>query len=120
MRIYLDDNITDGRLVTQLKKAGHGVVLPLDVGTNGVTDPSHLIFAIRQELILLTRNHDDFEDLHNLVMAAGGNHFGVFTVRADNDPSRDMKIKIITSAIGKVERSGIQLANQLIVLNHWR
>ncbi|MFL5242477.1 MAG: DUF5615 family PIN-like protein [Gemmataceae bacterium] len=120
MKIYLDDNITDGRLVTQLQKAGHGVVSPLDVGTSGMTDPNHLIFAIKQRLVLLTKNYDDFEDLHNLVIAAGGGHFGVFTVRADNNPTRDMKIKTITSAIGRVERSGIEVTNQLVVLNHWR
>jgi predicted nuclease of predicted toxin-antitoxin system len=120
MNIYLDDNITDAQLVALLRRAGHTVVLPLDVGNSGATDPRHFTYALRQSLVLMTMNHDDFEELHDLVVAAGGTHSGVITIRQDNDPRRDMTLKTIAGAIGKLERSGLPLTNQVYVLNHWR
>ena len=35
MRLYLDDNLTDRRVVAQLHRAGHTVVLPADIGHAG-------------------------------------------------------------------------------------
>jgi hypothetical protein len=37
-----------------------------------------------------------------------------------NDPNRDMKPKHIVGALGKLERSGLALGDDFIVLNHWR
>ena len=42
-------------------------------------------------LVLLTRNHDDFENLHNLNHFTGGQHPGGLVIRLDNDPTRDLK-----------------------------
>jgi hypothetical protein len=85
-----------------------------------VSDPRHLTYALQQGRVLLTRNHVDFEDLHKLVLASGGGHSGILVVRFDNDPTRDMKPKAVVAAIGKLARSGLLLANQIHVLNHWR
>ncbi len=41
-------------------------------------------------LLLVSKNHDDFRDLHLLVQAANGRHAGIAIVRADNDPRRNM------------------------------
>jgi hypothetical protein len=40
--------------------------------------------------VLLTRNYDDFAELHDVVQAAHGTHHGILVVRLDNDPRRDM------------------------------
>jgi hypothetical protein len=85
-----------------------------------VSDPRHLTHTVQQRLVLLTRNHDDFEDLHLLVQAAGGSHPGLLVVRSDNDPSRDMKDRDIVRAIAKLERSGAPVTNEFHILNHWR
>jgi hypothetical protein len=50
-----------------LRKAGHQVTFPADAGTSGISDPRHLIHTVQHDLVVLTRNHDDFEDLHFLV-----------------------------------------------------
>jgi predicted nucleic acid-binding protein len=42
------------------------------VGLISVTDPRVLIAAIARGLPILTRDSEDFEDLHDLVLAAGG------------------------------------------------
>ena len=53
-------------------------------------------------------------------MGTGGAHAGVILIYFDNDPTKDMKPADIVRALGKVDASGIVIADQLIVLNHWR
>jgi hypothetical protein len=59
MRLYLDDNNTDRRVVAQLQRAGHIVVLPAEVGHAGASDAQHFAEAIRRTAPLLTRNYKD-------------------------------------------------------------
>jgi hypothetical protein len=101
MRLYLDDDSASPLLAKLLRKAGHDVQLPGDVAMTGAPDPVHLTRAIADGRICLTRNHDDFWILHNLVMQAQGRHPGIFVVRQDNDPTRDLTPKGIVSAIRK-------------------
>jgi predicted nuclease of predicted toxin-antitoxin system len=120
MILYLDDNTTEDKLVALLRRDGHTVVLPVDVGLSKVSDPRHMTHAIRNGYVLVTRNHKDFKELHDLVRSSAGTHPGVLVVRLDNDFPRDMKAAHIASAIGKVERAGVPVANEIIILNHWR
>jgi Domain of unknown function (DUF5615) len=120
MRLYVDDNLVDPHLVALLRRAGHTVVLPADVGLPGASDPKHFLKAIGQGLTLLSANYTDFNDLHDLVIGSGGSHSGVLLVRFDNDPKRDMKPHEIVRAIANLEAAGVPIANELHVLNHWR
>jgi len=120
MNPYLDDDSAKASLVRLLRTAGHQVVIPADAGLAGASDPRHLTHATQHRLVLLTRNHDDIEDLHLLVQATGGNHAGLLVVRLDNDPSRDMKDRDIARAIANLERAGAPVTNEFQVLNHWR
>jgi predicted nuclease of predicted toxin-antitoxin system len=120
MNLYLDDDSAKASLVRLLRKAGHQVTMPADASLVGVSDPRHLIFSARQDLVLLTRNHDDFEDLHLLVQVTGGKHPGLLVVRSDNDPSRDMKDRDLVRALANLEHAGVPIANEFHILNHWR
>jgi predicted nuclease of predicted toxin-antitoxin system len=120
MRIYLDDNRADQKLAAMLRKAGHLVVRPAEVGLTGASDPRHLEYAIRESLVVLTSDRDDYRDLHYLVLTSGGAHPGILVVHYENDATRDMKPKHIVAAVAKLEKAGIPLASQLIILNHWR
>jgi predicted nuclease of predicted toxin-antitoxin system len=120
MRIYLDDNRLDVLLVGLLRKAGHTVIIPADVNLTGARDARHFAHAIRDNLVALTADRDDFLDLHDVVLAATGVHNGIVVVRFDNDAKRDMRPNHIVAAIGKLERSGLDITTQVIVLNHWR
>jgi hypothetical protein len=120
MNLYLDDDSAKASLVRLLRKAGHQVAIPADAGISGVSDPRHLIHCVGQNLVLLTRNHDDFEDLHLLVQETGGKHPGLLVVRSDNDPSRDMKDRDIVRALANLEQAAVPIANELHILNHWR
>ena len=106
--------------MTLLRKAGHQVTVPADVNLSGVSDPRHLFHAVQHELVLLTRNHDDFEDLHNLILVTGGQHPGILVIRLDNDPTRDLKERDVVRAMTNLERAGVSIANDLHILNHWR
>lgn len=120
MNLYLDDNICKGLLVALLRKAGHQATVPTDAGTAGVPDAQHFLYAVRHGLILLTRDHNDFEDLHNVVQATHGRHPGILAIRSDNDTKRDMKDRDIVRAIAKLASAGVPVANEFHVLNHWR
>ncbi len=120
MNLYLDDDSAKAALVARLKKAGHQAFTPADASLSGAADARHFLHAVQHGLIMLTRNHDDFEDLHLLVQATHGQHTGIVTVRFDNDPTRDMKDHEIVRAIRNLEQSGSPTANKLHILNHWR
>ena len=57
-----------------LSKQGHSVVRPADVGLTGKDDDVHLSHAIQHELIVVTKDPDDFQKLH----LQNPNHHGVF------------------------------------------
>ena len=90
MRLLIDENMSDPRLASRLQAQGHGPVLAGDVGLLSATDARVLIWAIAQALPVLTRDSEDFEDLHDLIMAAGGHHPGMLVVRFDSDPRHNL------------------------------
>jgi predicted nuclease of predicted toxin-antitoxin system len=120
MRFLIDENASSPRLAVRLQARGHDPVLAQDVGLLSTADARVMIWAIGQALPVLTRNARDFEDLHELVMAAGGHHPGLLIVRFDSDPRHNMTEQGIAAAVSKLESSGLPIADQLYVLNQWR
>ena len=120
MRLYLDDNLTDRRVVAQLHRAGQTVVLPAEVGHAGASDAQHFVQAIRHTAALLTRNYKDFIELHDLIHTAGGHHPGLLLVYLENDPTRDMTPRSLAVAITRLEAAAVPVADHVYVLNHWR
>jgi predicted nuclease of predicted toxin-antitoxin system len=120
MRIYLDEDLASGLLATLLQKAGHDVSTPKVTGTLGKADAVQLTCAIREERACVSRNYEDFEELHLLISQARGEHFGILIVRRENDPTRDLTPKGIVTAIGKLEAAGVPRNCEYLVLNHWR
>ena len=120
MRLYLDDDSASSRLVRLLRQDGHDVQIPADVNLSGGDDAMHLTQCISDGRTLLTGNYRDFENLHNLIMHAGGKHSGILVVRKDNDPRRDMTTSQIVSAVAKLVLSGTEIETQFNILNYWR
>jgi predicted nuclease of predicted toxin-antitoxin system len=120
MRIHLDDDSASRRLSDLLRKAGHEVSAPTDLGIPGAPDPVHLTHAIRNDGVLLTGNARDFALLHTLVLTSGGGHPGILLVDFDNDPTRDLSPKGTARAIAKLVVAGVPISNGLHVLNQWR
>jgi hypothetical protein len=120
MNLYLDDDTAKTALVIRLRRAGHQITAPADAGLSGASDPRHLLHAVQHSLVFLSKNHDDFKDLHLLVQATNGRHPGILLIRADNDPRRDMKDGDIARALQNLERAGVPIANEFHILNNWR
>jgi hypothetical protein len=120
MRLYLDDDTASPLLAKLLRKAAHDVQMPVDIGMGGAPDPVHLTHAIADGRFCLTKNHDDFWILHNLIKQAQGHHPGIGVVRQDNDPTRDMTPKGIVSALRKLEAADVPIQDEFTFLNLWR
>jgi hypothetical protein len=86
----------------------------------GADDAVHLTYAVREDRVLLTGNHRDFLNLHNLIMQVRGHHPGLLVVRRDNDPRRDLTPHGIVRAIRNLLAAQLALPDQLVILNHWR
>jgi hypothetical protein len=121
MRLHLDDDSVDPGLVRLLRRDGHDVQIPADVGSVGSSDQAHLAHAIRDQRAVLTRNVDDFEDLHDLVFfAARGHHQGILVVLFDNNPRHSTLTGDIARAIRNLENAGVPIADSYHELNHWQ
>ena len=120
MKLYLDDDTASPLLAKLLRRAGHDVELPGEAGLSSAADPVHLTHAIEVGRVCLTKNHDDYWILHNLIIRSQGSHPGICVVRQDNDPTRDLSPKGIVTAIRKLEASGVPIEGEFIILNHWR
>jgi predicted nuclease of predicted toxin-antitoxin system len=120
MKLYVDDDSVHELLLRLLQRAGHDIEVPSDVGLVGRSDPVHLRYSISSSRSLLTANHDDFEELHDLVLQAGGTHPGILIVRRDNDRRRDLTPRGIITAIAHLLAADVPVENEFIVLNQWR
>ncbi len=114
--IYLDDCAYAKDLVTLLEAAGHQVTTPRQAGITGREDEAHFRYAITNGLILLTKNPDDFFELHQ----NDPHHAGILLVYQDNDPDRDMSHAEIVRAIANLEQASVAFAGSCHVLNAWR
>ena len=121
MRLYIDDDSVDPALIRLLRRDGHDIQTPADVGLVGRSDQVHLAHAIRNLRAVLTRNYRDFEALHDLVvLAANGHHEGVLVVRFDNNPRNNMLSGDIARALRNLEGAGVAIADAYHELNHWQ
>jgi hypothetical protein len=121
MRLYIDDDSVDPGLIRLLRRDGHDVQIPADVGLVGISDQAHLAHAIQDRRAILTRNFGDFEDLHDLViLAAKGHHEGILVVRYDNDPRNNMSHGDFARAVNNLEKAGVGIADSYPELNHWQ
>jgi hypothetical protein len=121
MRLYLDDDSVDPILIRLLRRDGHNVQIPVDVGLVGSSDPAHLAHAVRGQRAVLTRNHADFDDLHDLVVLAAKGHLdGILVVRYDLNPRNNMSPGDIARALRNLESAGVAIADSLHELNHWQ
>ncbi len=78
MKLYLDDDTAATLLAKLLRKAAHDVQMPSEVGMSAAPDAVHLTRAIGDDRVCVTKNHDDFWILHNLIKQAQGHHPGIF------------------------------------------
>lgn len=83
MRLYLDEDTSNRRLVAALRSRGIDVASSLELGMNGSKDEDQLLFAATQGRILVTGNGRDFMAIHSRWMAAGKSHAGLLIAPRD-------------------------------------
>ena len=115
-KIYLDDCAYAKELVRLLEAAGHQVTTPWQAGITGREDEAHLRYAAANGMVLLTKNPDDFLELHQ----KNSQHAGILLVYQDNDRDRDMSHDEMVRAIANLEQAGVAFAGSCNVLNAWR
>jgi hypothetical protein len=120
MKLYPDDDCVKKVLFAQLRRAGHDVRLPEDVGLAGKDDAVHLRHAVVNDRVFLARNYEHFANLHNLMIDSSGHHHGIFVILQDSNPKHNLSAFDTVRAIAKVLAAGVSVADQYIVLNHWR
>jgi predicted nuclease of predicted toxin-antitoxin system len=102
LNIYLDECAYAKQLVTLLQAAGQQVVTPADAETSGMDDEVHFRFAAEHGLVLITRDADDFAEIHKECQE----HAGILAIHQDNNPDRDMSYADIVRAVGNLENAG--------------
>lgn len=118
--LYLDDCADDDTLAALLRRAGHRVHTPRGAGTSGISDSEHLDYAARRGYTLLTKDPDDFLDLHNQWQTMNRAHAGILLIYEEKEVRKNMSRAQIVAAIDNLIASGISIANEVYILNHWR
>ena len=120
MRLYLDEDSSSSLLAALLRAAGHDIVTCPELGSEGASDVVQFSQSNRDQRAILTKNHHDFEDLHDLVQAVAGTHAGVLVVLNENKKRRDMTEQQIVQAVNRLIESSVPIENEINILNHFR
>src|SRR5690349_19198004 len=120
MDFYLDDCSDDDDLAAFLRQRGHVVYTPRSEKLIGADDPDHLRHAAAHHYALITQNPRDFRALHAEWQATGLSHAGILLVYRDNNKAKDMSPSDIAHAIERLLGSGVAIASEIHILNHWR
>jgi predicted nuclease of predicted toxin-antitoxin system len=120
LSLYLDDCADDDTLAALLRRAGHDVYTPRGAGTSGVSDEEHLAYAAVHKHTLLTKDPDDFLDLHRHWRAMNRLHSGILVVYEEKEVSKNTIRSQIVMTINHLVASGTLIINEIHTLNHWR
>jgi len=115
LRILLDEDSQAKYLVNLLEIEGHDVLTVNLAGLVNSTDVMVLSYAINNKRVLLTRNCEDFQELHQ----ENPIHSGILAIYQNSDFSKNMTYQMIVMAIRNLETSEYLLENQFVVLNQW-
>jgi len=115
LTLLLDEDSQAKYLVNLLQAAQHDVLTINEIGLVGAADKAVLLFAKRQNRVLLTRNCNDFFELHQ----STPDHAGILAIYQDATPDKNMSYQSIVKAITNLEASELILTGQFIVLNQW-
>jgi predicted nuclease of predicted toxin-antitoxin system len=77
IRLYLDEDSMDQRLVRALQARGMDVTSALDQQMINRADGDHLDYATQQGRVLFSFNRGDFYELHTQYMLEAKSHAGI-------------------------------------------
>jgi predicted nuclease of predicted toxin-antitoxin system len=115
LKLLLDEDSQAKYLANLLRVASHDVLTVNEAELGGLPDVAVLNYARQQRRVVLTRNCEDFINLHQI----GTVHAGILAVYQSYEQSKNMSYQAITRAIANLEEVGCLLENQFIILNQW-
>lgn len=115
LRLLIDEDTQDARLVLMLRTEGHDVLTVNEAGLRGQVDSVVLAHAAQDQRVVLTMNCRDFLEQHQ----ASNAHSGIIGIYQGRDPRKNMTFAEITAALANLTASGWNLAEQFVVLNAW-
>ena len=115
LRLLIDEDTQDARLVAMLRTEGHDVLTANEAGLRGQADSAVLAHAAQNQRAVLTMNCRDFLELHEASPA----HFGIIAVYQSGKMHKNMTFAEIVAARANLTASGWGLAEQFVVLNAW-
>ncbi|MEM6353040.1 MAG: DUF5615 family PIN-like protein [Cyanobacteria bacterium P01_D01_bin.14] len=116
LKLLLDEDSQAKYLINLLKAAQHEVLTVNDAGLAGQPDENVLEYAKQQGYVLVTRNCDDFQELH----AEDSSHPGILAIYRGADEAKNMSYQDIVRAISNAEKSKLPFKRRFIVLNQWQ
>ena len=116
MRILVDEDSQARSQLNILRGDGHDVVAIGELEKNGTPDEEVFDLAQSLERVLLTHNTEDFHKVHR----ERPGHRGLMAVYREADPRKNMNHAQIAAAIRRLDTSGVTIAGEFHVLNHWR
>ncbi len=103
LRLYLDMDSLDSRLVQALRRSGMDVLLSPEAGNERTPDEEQLAYATSQGRVLYTGNRGDFARLHKRWMESGRSHAGII-VRGRHRTSVGDQLRGLTRIAGAFEQ----------------
>jgi len=115
LRLLVDEDTQDARLVSVLRQEAHDVLTVNEAGLPGQADSVVLAHAFQERRIVLTMNCRDFLELHEAAVA----HAGIIGIYKDRDPRKNMTFAAMSTALANLIDSGWEFSGQFVVLNAW-
>lgn len=116
LELFVDEDTQAVVLVQKLREAGHDVLTVGEAGYSGRADPDVLAHAVDQQRVLLTRNCNDFRELHG----TGILHAGIIAIYQHAEISKNLSYSDIVGALVNLEATGLSLSGQFLVLNQYK
>lgn len=115
MRLYVDEDSCDGRLVRELRRLGVEVLAADELGRKGMSDADHLAFAAAEACVLLTGNVGDFHALNGEWARAGREHAGILiwkkAVRRSPENLAASVFQLLTDSPGSLSNTITRVPN---------
>ena len=108
--LYLDENVHVG-VADVVRGHGYQVSTARDEGMLGKSDSEQLAFAAEREMVLITHNRADFEDLARLYFEEGRTHWGMILVF--RRPPHECALRLMALLN---ERTAEEFKNQLLYI----
>ena len=115
IRLYLDEDAMQSRLIRALSARQVDVVTAFEAGLIGFPDEDHLVYALAQSRVLFSFNRGDFARLHKLYLKNDRHHAGIIV-------SDQLQVGMIVRRLLKLlnTRSGTEMQDWLEYLSNWR